>query len=269
MQWWECGEGNAPPCIDSELVRHWDIVPPRTESSMQDPQWAPDGRHIMYTESDLGERSLWIVDYNYDEPSSSQADLLIDDRQVYQETWSPDGDRIAFKAREPEDGPWHIFVTDLAGNVQQVTGVSNQPDENEGDFSSPTWSPDGSKLAVSRTGAIPNWGIFTVNLNGTGLNQIAGEAVGPRWSPAGDRIAYVNAEHNLCTMNPDGTGKRVLLQDHSGWTWSPTGSHIAYFADLRSEIWVVPEGGGSPGKIFDASHYRDDRLVLDRLSWSQ
>ena len=71
---------------------------------------------------------------------------------------------------------------------------------------------------------------------------------GPKWSPAGDRIAF--SDGSVCMINPDGSGYRSLTP--GGWgglTWSADGLSIV-FADeqLRSDLCGVTDldGPGDP-----------------------
>jgi hypothetical protein len=92
----------------------------------------------------------------------------------YEPRYSPDGTRFAWQSyRHGEGGD--IFIADVsnpAGSQTRVTPYSG--------FVSPTWSPDGSKLAFNSSPG----DLWAINADGTGLTQLtSGPAtdVGPWW----------------------------------------------------------------------------------------
>jgi Tol biopolymer transport system component len=88
--------------------------------------------------------------------------------------------------------------------------------------------------------AIPNYDIYRVNSDGTGLRRLTdgpGVEEHPSWSPDGKRIVYSDYEKGtLWIMNADGSGK-VELGEGSAPHWSPDGRQIVY----------------SPGGFWDAA----------------
>ena len=79
-------------------------------------------------------------------------------------TWSPDGRQIAF-----EVGMAYIAVIDADGGEPRT--VVNKRSWNL------SWSPDGTRLAIAPVSE----GIWVVNLDGSGLHQIAQEGTQPSW----------------------------------------------------------------------------------------
>jgi len=79
--------------------------------------------------------------------------------------------------------------------------------------------------------AIPNYDIYRVNSDGTGLRQLTdgpGVEEHPSWSPDGKRIVYSDYEKGtLWIMNADGSGK-VELGEGGNPHWSPDGKRIVH-----------------------------------------
>ena len=150
---------------------------------------------------------------------------------------SPDGRRVAFLRAS---GDSDIFVANIDGSG--VTNLTNDPEGSETDVA---WSPDGSRIAYTRTGCTrgTNEGgvcIYVMNADGSNQTLLTAEdtypecpenAPGyahrrhseqPSWSPDGSRIAYAGY-WNTCkpsggggdiwVMNADGSGKYRLMDD--------------------------------------------------------
>ncbi|MEA2271920.1 MAG: hypothetical protein QOI98_628, partial [Solirubrobacteraceae bacterium] len=111
---------------------------------------------------------------------------------------------------------------------------------------SPTWSPDGRRLAfVSFVGPL-NRGIQVINGDGTGRRRLTrGRALddAPAWSPDGTRIAFssatggnpgfgvLNPRSEIFMMNADGSARRRLTRNKvfDGYpAWSPHGTVLAF-----------------------------------------
>jgi Tol biopolymer transport system component len=106
-----------------------------------------------------------------------------------------------------------------------------------GDAGSPSWSPDGRRLAVSRAGGA---GIDVVNADGSGRSVLTSTGAppafdsAPDWSPDGSEIAFTRfhypypgpTEGTTHVVTPDGSGERMLF-DGLFPSWSPDGSKLA------------------------------------------
>ncbi len=142
--------------------------------------------------------------------------------------WSPDGTEVAFSKfiPDPGNGGFHtaIFIAKQDGTgVRQLTSPREfRPDTCEPDCSnvgvwadhSPTWSPDGKKIAFIRI---------------AGIGKEAGD--------------YNERGHDIFLTTPAGGGPQRLtaVQDtgiHNGLAWSPDGTQLA-------TTWT-PEKGGQP-----------------------
>lgn len=145
----------------------------------------------------------------------------------------------------------------------------------------PQISPDGSKIAYVRLAMDimtdkPRSNIWVVGNSGTGHRPLLSGAdsfTSPRWSPAGDRLAYVSsaegrgAELYVRWMD---TGQTALLSNlpatPSAISWSPDGRQIAFSAFVKGEPTTLakppkaPEGAewAPPVIVIDAVQYRAD-----------
>ncbi|HAH46258.1 MAG TPA: translocation protein TolB, partial [Planctomycetaceae bacterium] len=98
---------------------------------------------------------------------------------------------------------------------------------------SPTFSPDGSKLAhdcwKSQEGeTFSNVKITIANADGT-EPKIIGAGAMPSFSPGGHRIAFSQlSPSGVAIMNADGTNPTLIESGGWGAQWSPDGKKIAY-----------------------------------------
>ncbi|AOR36683.1 hypothetical protein BFF78_41565 [Streptomyces fodineus] len=101
----------------------------------------------------------------------------------------------------------------------------------------PSWSPDGTRLAFARygsAGAID--GIWTMKATGGDLKAVPGTkgASDPAWSPDGKQIAYakpVGSQREIYVTHLDGTHATRLTHtaaDDLHPTWSPDGKYLAF-----------------------------------------
>ena len=144
--------------------------------------------------------------------------------------YSPDGLWI-YHARQ--GAPWQLYRIrpDGTGDEPVLTGLAVNT-------VAPSLAPDGSRLVYVVTGGGGNDSLMTLDLatgQQTAIN-VGGHT--PRWSPAGDLIAYVNttAGNSLEVVTPSGTDRREVGKPGGhyslGIDWSPDGR------------WLVARRGG-------------------------
>lgn len=244
------------------------------------PRWSPDGQQLAYLSDRSGATQIYVIDLGGGEPRQV-TDL---ERGVNSLVWSPNGNQIAFtssqgygvdddvRARKGgfirhltrldyrfdvagylDERFQHVWIVDVEGGTPRQISAGEQNDL------SPSWSPDGSRIAfVSNREGQENptfrSQLYVIDASaaptddGDGALKVSDgtRAVHePRWSPGGDSIACVGMREGA----PAGGNADIYLLDPSGdnpakpltsdWDRSPGTA-------TYSDTW----GNGDPATLF-------------------
>jgi Tol biopolymer transport system component len=166
--------------------------------------------------------------------------------------------KLAFSAYMHQELDPQLETMDPDGSGRQLLIDPDEP-------LSPTWSPDGTKVAYIDNGDVDQFGhvgdeIYVVNADGTGKTRLTSSHFykqEPTWSPDGQKLAY-GAGGQIRVINADGTGDTELWtappnESADDPAWSPDGSLVA-FDYRKSQVGCDDEGGSClyfplPGEI--------------------
>jgi len=122
----------------------------------------------------------------------------------------------------------------------------------------PAWSPNGRRIAFTRSAGGTSYRIHVMNANGSGqkqLTRVGGKAyeADPAWSPDGKRIAFASQRGSnrfIYVMNANGSGLKRLTPldsefDASNPAWSPDGTKIAFSSEGSSLVSVMNADGSA------------------------
>ena len=144
--------------------------------------WSPDGRQIVL----MARYAWWAWIYVVNVDGTNLRRLTENGWACDEDPeWSPDGHRIVYSGTPPEErsiGPTtsEIFVMDAAGRTHTRLTRNWVGDD------SPTWSPDGTRIAFVRGSN----DIYVMNVDGSGarrLTQTRAAEGSPAWQPVGAR----------------------------------------------------------------------------------
>lgn len=172
-----------------------------------DPAWAPDGASIVFVSG----ASTTLHSVAPDGTGEHQLATLKD--IVLWPDWSPDGALVAVSA--VVDKQLDVFTVSTDGST--VSNVSHDPS----DEFSPSWSPDGSRLAWARApadGSVRAW-VVVSDRAGTRVVElrVPADLAPPVWSPDGTRLySYVMDQtggfYQLLVLDPEGVAPPVRIK---------------------------------------------------------
>jgi len=116
-------------------------------------------------------------------------------------SFSPDGKKIAFYGLGTAAGNvvWGTFVVDADGKSAPML-LATDPSNMDFQSGPPRFSPDGKTILFTH-----DWGLWSMNADGTNQQQLAGNAMNGILSPGQDTLFFTGYDLVVYKANPDGT----------------------------------------------------------------
>ncbi len=202
-------EAQSGDRADAELL---DLLV-QTNHKVEQFQFSPDGRRIVYLSSRLGDHHLWVMDAD-----GANARAVNPHHQVHQ---TRDGPSV--QPRWSPDGRWISYLS--GGDIYVAAADGSLPPANltyGNGGTTPRWTPDGDHLVYVRNDAGGHAQIVTIP------STIPRDRIDITWLTSGNHSAF----------DPQ---------------ISPDGRWIAFTSDRsgkddrkRNDIWLMPTAGGRP-----------------------
>ena len=177
--------------------------------SETEPDISPDGKSIVYTSfsGSAGDIVRSKIDGTGVDPI---VEGTTDDGAP---EWSPDGKSIAFERGETSITTLDVYVMKEDGSHRKQKTDTPQKSE-----FSPTWSPNGERIALSQAMGSGSK-LKTINASGGPMKDVgvnAGSPYVPSYSPNGQRLSFFdfhNGRQDVFTVKLNGKGKRNITDD--------------------------------------------------------
>lgn len=248
----------------------------RTAGQSYFPVWSPDAAQIAFVSTREDSRpQLYVMraDGGGVRRLSNPSDGYVDGRV----SWSPDGARLVFVCRVPNDSTTQLCTINVDGTGYKRLLPAGWRGED------PAWSPDGRQIAFA--GDFPSAStlrLYIVAADGGTPRMVSpagviGHDYQPAWSPDGQWLAFTGTRPRppfapgsaeVFVMRADGSGRRPLIDsmppvETTGTPeWSPDGRRIAFAqSDFRTPRVFIANVDGT-----DVHPLRT--IGVDGLSWA-
>jgi WD40 repeat protein len=223
--------------------------PPTAECGvLQSVDWSPDGRQLAYSINTFAANSPHAGLHVLDTTTGKDKHILggeLGCLAPFDLDWSSDGTRLAYACAMSGPGwpPPGLYVIEPDGSDRLLlrTGLS-------GRHSSPTWSPDGGRIAFA-FGAGGRSAIYVFDFTASRRTLLVAGGAAPAWSPDGKTIAY-RVDCGVKLAAPDGTDLTPIsgpfrcnaIGVAGVPVWSPDGKKIA-IGTRNTGIYVMHADG--------------------------
>jgi Tol biopolymer transport system component/DNA-binding winged helix-turn-helix (wHTH) protein len=231
-------------------------------------RFSPDGQWVAYQR--VTDLTLWRSKFD----GEDRVQLVGAPLKAGQAQWSPDGLKIAFEGRLPDEDQ-RVYVVNAEGGPAEP--IVRQP----GIQGVPAWSPDGKSIAFSASGHDANAngdgsGIFVMDWATRNVVKLAGseKLTSPMWSPDGKYLCAKTYQQDKISIFDPALKKWNEIQagqDISGVSWSRDSKYL-YFQDMLEAgqpIYRLHASDWKREKFLSFETYLNgslDRCVLETLA---
>jgi len=178
------------------------------------PEWAPDGSHLVFTSVVDGAHILMKVNRD----GSGLEAISKPEEAAADPDYSPDGRRLVYFTAKPR--PRDLWVRDVS--TGEAKALTSTPDFDE---YSPRWAPDGHHVAfVGKEGGEGSKGDIWILDTESGERRNATSTAGvdefhPSWSHDGSRLVYIrNIDGKFSVgLREVSTGNEKVVADGNGY----------------------------------------------------
>lgn len=248
------GERRAALAMDLDGANLTPISTP--EQYAWAPRWSPNGNQVAYTVCCCAGCQVWVARADGSERwvvSPPRPDTTVREEN-WAHGWTPDG-ALVYHKYGGNTLPSTAFTVPATGGA--ATLLFGQPY-----LQSPSWSPDGKRVAFIRTDVETRKNTLVVaNADGSSPAVLVDDIPGVRldipalglpnpgqwWSPDGQWLAFWDASSAIYVLRADGSERRLLSAGDTVYLfagWSPDG-RVTYEAVVEGQptvIVIAPDG---------------------------
>ena len=228
--------------------------------SSRQADWSPDGEKIVFSMNLTRNFDIYTIDVD----GSNMTKLTAGSSNKSHPSWSPDGRKIVFSGNiGTRSEQIHIMNSD-GTNLQRLTRslqIDSSPEIQ------PLKAPVKEKLPILRENGMiafvserngTSAEIFIMLPDGTNVTQLT-SGIGadslPKWSPTGDKVAFISTQdgyEEIVVVDSNGTNRISLSKStspFSGLGWSPDGKQLVFSKGDANHKWIfVMNSDGSGAK---------------------
>lgn len=213
------------------------------------PAWSPDGTQIAFARSSQDNSGIFLVP-TLGGPERKLANGTFWHEPLMQVSWSPDSKSLAYWSTEEKGS--HIFLLSLDNLLSRTIN----PELHCWDMASPSFSPDGTKLAFVCTSSIAVYGVYEMGLGDGSTRRLAsmmGDFRGLTWAADGTRIIFSNDSGDGGSLfQVDLNGKLAKLsfgEEGTAPSSAEKGGNLAYVRGSQTvDIWRLDLHSPHPEK---------------------
>jgi Tol biopolymer transport system component len=222
--------------------------------------WSPDNTNLGFLSSSSNGQSMILQTVS----SESEDRTILDAGAPYYWSWAPDGKSMVVHTGSAQGSvPEHLAFLSVGSNVME-DGIDTAPVS----FQAPAWSPDGSRILMTRVNDQKKKEIIVTNGNGEFEKVIDTFDLNTAfaWSHHSDMVAYVKGQQPIAAgvLGPlhvvDVETKEELFkedQDVLAFFWAPNDRKLAYFIPGLSSA-----SGSSSGQSDSNSNAQQQQQLL-------
>ncbi|MFO0829571.1 MAG: S9 family peptidase [Phycisphaerales bacterium] len=204
-----------------------------------EPRISADGRFVAFVRSVVNERrttesSIWCVETS----GSARPRPLTSGTKDWMPRIAPDGTRVAF-LRATEGKPTQIAILPLGGG--EARALSRLP---EGAFRAMSWSPDGTRLAVSFRQTSAEWTAEAKKARERDGKVEPPRVLDDRWNRLDGDGWFGSARYVLYVIDAARGGATQAYADDTlgdfDFAWSPDGERIAITTNRAKDALLKP-----------------------------
>lgn len=193
--------------------------------------WSPDDENVTFLTTSAGGASLIL------QSAAANGDgiSVLDTGSPFYWSWAPDGNTmIVHTGVEAAATPERLSFLNLDADI-----IEDSVDSTPASFQAPAWSPDGSRILLTRTSPEEGNEIVLVNSSGDYERSLAKFDVNAAfaWSPDGELVAHIEGDEPISAgtlgdlhVTELATSEDFFQDDNVfAFFWSPDSRNLAYF----------------------------------------